>query len=471
MHSYNKALLCSALWLTTHSFAFAGQTLADIYALATVNDPDIRAAAASYNAGKEQLHIGRSALKPQVSAHYSYSRSDEDSSSEFPFSIDNDDNPATPNLEIINSTQTSAVDTGNNWGVAINQTLFDVNTWQQAKQGQARSQTAHYEYQRAQQQLMLRVSQAYIAVLQAANDVNVAKAQLSADKAQLEQTQERFNVGAVARTDLHQAQAAYDLSTALLLSSEARLSNEQRGLSIIIGQDPQQLMTLAEDFVPVPPSPAAPTQWQDQAGSQNLSVKIAQSQRDTAKAVAKAAGANRLPTVNAKLAYDDRDTETDDSTFGLYNNSSNGTSFSLNLSLPLYAGGALGARKREAQALYNRSIEYYAGAVRRAQQQALSAYNDVVIDVASIKARKQALTSARSAADSIEAGYEAGSHSIIDLLAAKRAYHSAVRDYGNTRLDYLLNSLELKQLAGSLSGTDIEQLSAHLTHNVAVNSL
>lgn len=440
--------------------AFTGTThsndLLNVYQLALQNDPDLKIAYANFQANKQQAAINRAGIKPSISAAYQYQRNDNDKvKSQFPFA-------GATGITISGSDVTS-VETSNDWSVSLSQSLFNASKWYTAQQGKHLGKQAKLQLDLDEQNTILRVSRAYFQVLRAQNNVDAALAQQEADKWQLDQAKNRFEYGSIAITDVHQAQAAYDLSTALLLTEQAALDNTKRALRIITGTNTANLAKLKPGFEAKIPTPANSEQWLSQAQANNLSILLAKTNMQASKAQARAAKASHLPTVEAQLAYFDNNTDTDIPQLETYTNARNGSQVSINVSIPLYLGGELNARRRQSKALYQQSIETHKGAISRIKQQTLNAYNTVTVDTARIKARAQAVTSAQSAADSIEAGYEAGSYSIIDVLSAKRNFFSALRDYNNSKLDYILHVFELKQLAGTLNINDVKQVNNALT--------
>lgn len=446
----SRCIVCCLIIVST---SLAADDLLDVYALAQQNDPEIRAAAASVAAGREQAAIGSAAIRPQVSANYGYSRANNNTLSQFPISFSGSSS--------INTSVTDTRETTSQWSITASQSLFDANRWYSAKEAGFISAESEQTFTLAQQNLILRTTKAYFDVLRARNNLDVSQAQLEANRWQLDQAKARFDLGAVAITDVHQAQSAYDLSNALLLTDRAALANAKRALSLISGVAHERLASLKADFTAEPPSDDA-EHWQLLARANNANIKLAAASRDAAHAAAKAAGGSRLPSVEAQLSLYDTDVDINEASFGDYANETDGNSIAISISLPLYSGGELSARKRQAHHYYNRSVEQYAGTVRTIEQQTQTAYSDVDIAVARIKAFKQALRSAQSALDSIDAGYANGTNTIIDLLASQRAFYSAQRDYNNAKLDYILLYLQLAALAGTIDTASLSLINNQL---------
>jgi outer membrane protein len=140
----------------------------------------------------------------------------------------------------------------------------------------------------------------------------------------------------------------------------------------------------------------------------------------------------------------------------------------LHLNAPLYSGGAMSSRQRQAYQESIRSQENYVLAQRTTTQRARSQHLQVLTDAARISARAQAITSAQSALDATEAGYEVGTRNIVDVLISQRTLFQAQRDYANARFDYINSMLRLKEVAGQLSPGDVEQLNRWLDAGITV---
>ena len=434
------------------------EDLLTIFSLAEQNDQQYRAALANAEAGQQLKGLRSAALKPQVSAYYSYSQSDSDVTSESPFPFDTDNNPATPDELVIISNALETEEKSTNWGVTVEQTLFSASAWQTAKQGKFEASAATLAIEQAKQALMMRVSQAYFAVLSADNNLAVAIAQNEADDWLLKQTQGRYDVGEVAYTDVHQAQAAFDISRTQMLAAEAQVENSRYALSVLTGQSHQAFSIIKEDFYPHSVAPNNHEHWQNQATENSLEVAVARAEMQSSKAAAKSAKFARLPSVSAQFDYFDTNADTSGATFPDYSNTANGSQITLSVSAPLYLGGSLSAQKRSAHANYNASLERYKFALRNSEQRALIAFNNLSVAVSQVLAQQQVLRSATSAADSISAGYEAGINTIIDLVSARRTQFAAKRDLGNAKIEYILNFLELKHSTGNLQISDINNI-------------
>lgn len=444
------------------SFLFAGSAaadnLADIYELALQNDPTFRAAQASFRAGLEEEKLGRAELLPEVNVNAGYNQARTEGRGAF---------PAGTTL-FPNNTNTDS-ETGN-WGISLDQPIFDLSAWFRFQRGQELTQQAKAQFAVDQQSLIIRVAEAYVQVLRAIANLKASQAEESATQRQLEQARQRFEVGLIAITDVREAEAAHDLAVANRLADEGAIGVALEQLSVLTGRPHSNLWVLQEDYPVVKPDPMNNEQWVEFARENNYDIKAAAYAREAALQTARAAGAEHLPKITANLNYGQDnsnlvrrvlDPTAIDPTLNFNSDQTQG-SFSFNLTMPLFAGGSISAARRQAYAQYNRSIEEYMGAVRNAIQNTRAEYINVITDVARTHARQQAIISSRSALEATEAGYEAGTRNIVDVLNAQRTLFSAIRDHANTRLDYVLNKLRLKRRAGILSPADIYELNQWL---------
>jgi outer membrane protein len=457
-------LLAALLFSTSATMA---DTLTDIYELALKNDPTLRAAQANYRAGLESENIGLSGLLPQINANVNYTDSAQNTIGTNPFSeitgvgVDN---------------EVDAISKG--WGVTLDQRLFDMPAWFTFEQGKKLNEQAEAQFAADQQDLVVRVAEAYFNVLRAQDNLEASKAQEAANKRQLEQTQQRFDVGLIAITDVHEAQASFDLSVATRLGDQGNLGVSKEALSILTGQAHYNFWTLVSDYPITNPDPMDKDQWVEFALTNNYDLKVAKAARDVSHNQAKSSKYEHMPKLTARLGYDDTHTnvntiENVQNAFigsNSFENDVDGTSISVTLSMPIYAGGAISANSRRAYEQYNASVENYAGTMRTTVQTTRAFHLTVETDVARTAARKQAITSSQSALDATQAGYEVGTRNIVDVLNVQQSLYSAIRDYANTRYNYIVNMLKLKQLAGTLSPQDIYDLNKWLETPVAATA-
>ena len=452
--------LCSVLLISQGSSA---DSLKDIYELALQSDPTLRAARANFQVGQETKNISRAYLLPVITATGSYQETEGDSESA---RIYFGGEPALSN-QFSDSKETA-------YGVSLRQPLFDMPAWYQFQRGKALSESAAAQFAADQQTLILSVSSAYLGALRAYDNNETRKAEQRAIQRQLEQTRERFEVGLLPVTDVHEAQAVFD--DALVNSLEARgaVNIAFDALQVLTGKNHNVLSGLKDDFMATNPEPLSSEEWVNFSLSSNYQLKTAKLGKDATYNLAKAATAELFPTITFNANYSNRDSDgttiaylpTGNAMANTFSNS-DGHSFSVNLSMPLWSSGInAGRRQYKQQAIA--SSENFEVAKRNTVQTARSRHQLVITNAARVKARKQAITSADSALGATQAGYEVGTRNIVDVLAAQRSVFQAKRNYANARYDYIFAMMSLKEVAGQLSPDDIYQLNAWLDPSLAV---
>jgi outer membrane protein len=360
------------------------------------------------------------------------------------------------------------------YDISLSQTLFDLSAWFDWKAGSERSKQAEATVAAAQQNLIVRVSEAYFGVLRAQDNLRAAKAQERALSRQLEQTRQRFNVGLIAITDVYEAEARHDLAGVTRIIEENNVAVALERLSVLTGQQHGQLRLLSETFAPELPMPTDRSAWVDFALENNFELAAVRFAEEAARQNAKSRQMGHAPRVSAQVSYAESDTAgtvTPPNAFNLPPNSEGeDESFQIRLDMPLYAGGAISANRRRAAEQFNAARENRINLTRNTITASRSLHMTVSSDVARVNARKQAIKSTQSALDATVAGYEVGTRNIVDVLNAQNAVFSAQRDYANSRYDYVLNSMRLKENAGTLSPEDIAALEAFLIEPEAASA-
>ncbi len=247
------------------SMAQAG-TLREIYELALENDAQLKAAEATYKASLETERIGLSALLPQVQGNYQFTESETDTVSFNLFESED-------GLEI-RENETNLDTDREGYEVSLDQAIFDLPAWFTFRAGRETSKEAEATFAADQQDLIVRVVESYLGVLRSQDNLSAAQARERAFQRQLEQTQQRFEVGLIAITDVHEAQAAYDLARVERITEENNLNVAIERLSVLTGRYHDNLYLLREDFAIGPPEPAAPGPSCFQEDTVTLSVAI-----------------------------------------------------------------------------------------------------------------------------------------------------------------------------------------------------
>ena len=432
-------------------------TLAGVYELALNNDPMLAMAEASYRVGLEQRKIARAALLPQANITYS------DSDSYSKLEANSPSGPSSSKtLRTLGRIRMAT-------SPPLTQPLFDLNAWFTFRSGSELTKQAEATFKQAQQDLIVRVSQAYFTVLRAAANLSAAQAQEAALKAQLEQVQQRFDVGLVAITDVYDAQAAFDTAVADRLAFDASKSVALEALSVLTGQTHADPLALEGQLPRGRPHAGrggglARLRPSVQRGPAGCGARQGRGPRRGSRAAASA----HLPRVSLALQRTVNNAETDqfnvvDDSSVLVPRDTDQNSIALNVTMPLFAGGRISAQRREAYARFDAQAMNLETTRRQVRQQTRAFYINVKRDVARTRARAQAIKSTQAALDAAQTGYEVGTRNVVDVLIAQRAVYSAIRDHANSIIDFVQDVIALKRQTGTLTPGEMLTLNRWLT--------
>ncbi len=435
---FTLAVLC----LSNNSVA-EGQSLTQIYELAKQNDRQYQSDIAQFHANKEIKAISRSGLLPQVTGTASYGTTKTDS-------------VTSPQSVTSAFTDGEATTDTLSYSVSLQQAIINFSALNTYRSGKIQAAAAEVQLAADKQDLIIRTAQAYFDVLSAVDQFTSSQAEERALQTQLEQTRQRYEVGLISINDVHEAQAAFDSAFANRLSDETNVGIQLEALTIITGRSHDKLATLKDSFEPTAPTPNNKQNWIEAAQKNNLLLQVSKLNADSAVFDAKTAKADRYPELSGSVNYNFND---DDRSGGASRQTeTDRTSFSIDLTIPLYSGGNLSARQRQAAQNQILSREQFLLTKRNTIQTTRSTFLQVNNDIAQISARKQAITSNQSALQATQAGYDAGTRDIVDVVNAQRNLFQAQRDYFTAIYDYIINTLELKQAAGSLNETHLREL-------------
>ncbi|HEY6130644.1 MAG TPA: TolC family outer membrane protein [Halioglobus sp.] len=451
----------SSLTLYFCSVSSQADSLRDIYELALENDAQLKAEQAVYLANRETENLNRSALLPQVATAYSYEGADRDTDAIGPIFTEGGD------FTVGQSLTNRDTDT-DGYIVSLKQALFDLPAWFSFQSGKEVTKEAEATFASNQQNLIVRVVEAYLLVLRAQDNLAASQAQERAFERQLEQTQQRFEVGLIAITDVYEAQAARDLAQVTRIVDENNVAVAMERLSILTGQPQHDLNVLVEDFKVLPPDPVDRAAWVDFSLANNFQLQAARYREEAARQSAKANKMEHAPKVTGDYEYSDFDIDgtIDVDPVNDFATSPEGGQeenvWKVTVSVPLYSGGAISAVRRRSAQQYNASREQLINLTRTTVTNTRSLHMSVLSDVSRIAARKQSIISSKSSVDATQAGYEVGTRNVVDVLNAQNILYSAERDYANSRYDYILNLMRLKEQAGLLSPADVIRLDSFL---------
>ena len=443
-----KKLLPLLIGLSLAGFSVASQAenLLQVYQQARITNPDLRSSAADRDAAFEKINEARSPLLPQLGlgADYTYNNGYRDSSGQ-------------------HSNTTSGT-------LQLTQTLFDMSKWRALTLQEKSAGIQDVTYQTAQQSLMLNTATAYFNVLRAIDSLSYIEAQKQSIYRQLDQTTQRFNVGLVAITDVQNARAQYDSVLASEVSARNALDNTVEILRQVTGNYYPSLASLNIDrFQTEKPQPV--NALLKEAESRNLSLLSARLSQDLAREQIRSSETGHMPTVdltastgmsNSKYGGS-RANQSTGSTDSITGSNQVGLSFTL----PLYSGGAVTSQVKQAQYAYVSASEQLESAHRSTVQTVRSSFNNVNASISSINAYKQAVVSAQSSLDAMEAGYQVGTRTIVDVLDATTTLYNAKQQLSDARYDYMINELNIKSALGTLNEQDLSALNTRLGKDVS----
>jgi len=416
--------------------------LLTVYQQALLNDTVVLKAQAQYEIVKEDIEQARSVLLPQINLSGSYTDGETESFS-----------------GTILTTEFNSL----GYGASLNMQLYHHNSWLNLDVAKKSAHQSDLVYQIAKQDLILRVTQAYFALLGAKDDLEFAQAEKAAIARQLEQTKQRFSVGLTAITDVHEAQAQFDTAVTEEIRAENAIYNAEEELRVITNTYPRDINILNTDrFSTTTPNPNSADEWQQAAEAKNLDLITAQVGINIAKQSIDVARAGHYPTLDFGANYSSKDGENNGVDAPVLDDYSVGVT----LNVPIYSGGAVQSSVRQAQ---NRFVlasqdlmQTHRGVVRTTR----NAYNTVIATISGIRAFEQSVLSASKALEATEAGFEVGTRTIVDVLDSTRNLYNAKRNLSTSRYAYIQNVLLLKRAGGTITDEDITAINAGLTKSL-----
>ncbi len=425
----NKRLLTLIISFSLCGSASA-ENLLDIYQQAQEKDPQLLEAKAQRDAAFEKINEAQAANLPQINlgADLSYQKTNQDDK------------------------QTASI-AGASLG--LSQSIYRRSNWINSDITEKLATQSDVNYNYEKQSLIVNTANAYFSVLSAKDALEYSNANLEALKRQLDETQQRYTVGMTAITDVDEAKAAYDLASADVIVAENNLANSYEGLRQLTGTEHKQLDLLdTERFTPVPLNDTSDN-WMKQAQDNNLQLHQQRIAKDIAKQQIDLAQTGHEPTLDLGANLGSNYTDYKNSGTGYDDGTLNTGSIGFKFNLPLYSGGAVDSRVKQAQFNYVSASEALEKNYRSIQADLYRSYNDVNGAIGSVRAYQQSVISAQSALTATRAGYEVGTRTVVDLLDATTKLYSAKQQLSSARYGYILKLLQLKQVAGNLQEQDL----------------
>jgi outer membrane protein len=349
-----------------------------------------------------------------------------------------------------------------NYGVTVTQPLFRRQNNLTYEQAKIQLRQAESQLSLSAQDLMTRVAQAYFDVLLARANLSTIRSQKTAVAEQLEQAKRNFIVGTATITDSREAQARYDLVVAQELGAENDLEVRMRALEQIVGRPVGELAGLKLPVTLNPPEPVDMDTWVEQAYQSSLQVALAQQSLELAAREVDKARAGHYPTLDAVGSFTKNYASSSPQGFG---SDVDALVVGLQLTVPLYQGGAIDSRTREAIANQEKARQDLENARRTVALQTRQAYLGVTSGLGQVKALEQAVASTQLQLESTKLGQEVGVRTAVDVLNADQQLAAARRDFASAIYSTILNQLRLKAAVGKLTEADLADVNKLLTEN------
>lgn len=418
-------VIIALTWLSSAQAA----DLKEVYLIAIDNDPTIQAAFAALRANEQALPQALANMVPNISGTYTTSGTKD-------------------NVNFFGDYNT------NQYGITLNQPLFHPELWAQFEQARHISKGARATYLSATQDLIIRVANQYFAILGAIDDLNFAQSQRKAFARELEQSKQRFEVGLIAITGVEEAKARHDNAVANEIAAKNAVADQYEKLREITGRPLPEgisLFPIEHPLSLLPPTPANQESWVASAHQYNLNVYAAKENAEQQKALIGYQASGHFPKFDFQASvqrvrnpppfpFDELQTQ---------------KSVTLNVAVPIFAGGGVVFRTQEASARYDEALKRWEAEQRTADSNTRQAYRGVLTAISGVEALAQAVVSNRSALEATQAAYEVGSRTMVDVLNAQSNLLAAERDHSKARYKYLYEGLLLKQAAGILNMGDL----------------
>ncbi|MGN6518840.1 MAG: TolC family outer membrane protein [Dokdonella sp.] len=454
-----------ALALSFTAGAAHADDLLQVYQEARASDPTLAGAEATKLATDEYVDQARALLLPQIGVNLDFTRSrgGENGTTLVP-------NPANPNdpndlVPVDGVTTTSYT---RSTSATLTQSILDISKWTALKASHYTADAGAATYDAAQQQLLINVARAYFDVLSAVDTLKFSDANEKALARQLEQAQQRFEVGLAAITDVNDAKAQHDQAVASVISNQNAVDTAREAVRQLTNKEPGEFKRLREALPLDHPTPDDPSAWVEVALKNNPALKSSALQVDAANANINTARAGHLPTITGSLSYG-RSPSWSDSHYGGLGSVHDfagdprwGNTVQLQLNVPIFSGGATQSRVR--QAIYNRDFaqDQYEFNRRQVEAATRNDYRSVIAGASEVEATKAAVVSAQSSVEATQAGYEVGTRTIVDVLISQQTLLQAQSAYSTARHNFVINGLLLKQAAGVIEVKDLEAINALL---------
>ncbi len=436
------ALLCFGVCLV--SSPAGAEDLLFHYKLARDADPKLRGAEANRNAIRERLSQAQAGFFPNIATSAARNR--------------NEQKVVTDSF-VFSQPPGKAAYSSSEYRLNLSQPVFNAALSAGWRVADAEAVKAEAEYGATQQELMLRVAQAYFEVLLAQETLALVQAEKETLTHQLDSAHGRLKAGLAPITEVHDTEARFQTVVAQEIDAQNQIEDKREALHEISGEMPGTLATLRDTTLLVRPDPPDIQQWTDTALNQNLSLQAAKAAAESARQAVAQNRAAHYPTVS--LVGSRTRTDADASIPGPGVRSDESV-IGLQLNIPLFQGGLVNARVKEAAYRYEASQQDFEAKRRAMARATRAAFQDTLGTAAKIEALQQTVVAARSSLTAKTEGYAVGVYKAVDVLDATRDLYRAQRDLAEARHHYALNTLQLKFYAGTLVDDDMLAINSWL---------
>ena len=418
--------------LTASTQLYAKSNLIDLWQMAKQSDTNIATAQYQAEIAEIQIEQGLARLLPTVTGSTSYGVAGED--------LD---------LDLLDGDFSA--------GISVNQPVYYRNALYFYDALKERAKASPFSIQIAEQNLMMSVTEAYFSALKAGDRVLLSESELYAVQRQLEQTQKRFEVGLIAQTDVLDAKSSYATAKVNLISAQGALDNSLEALAVIAHTAPGQVARLPDPMVTPSFDDDSVETWVAMANKKHPSLLMDAQNMKYSELNQLSKKSENLPTVSASFSMNNRDLFDSGAPFNYID-----TRLSLNVSIPIYDGGARSATIVENGLNMNIALQRTEQTRRNMELSIRQAYRKIQMDTANLEALEQAVISREGALKSTQAGYDVGTRNIVEVLNAQRATYAAKLNHRMVQYDIILGHLKLRQAAGVLSEGDLAAINALL---------
>lgn len=450
--------LALALLLTGISSQSQATDLLQAYDMARLSDPVLSASESQRDATGENVVQSRAALLPQISADASYTRSNSDS-----------DGSQAIGAIVQPASVSSSSSTSRSYGVSIRQSIYDHANYARLGASKIRASQAEADFDATKDALVVRTADAYFNVLTAIETLASSRAEERSVKRQLDQAEKRLEVGLAPITDVHEARARYDSARANAITAANTLDDAREALTEITGKPVDNIRGLAPNYQPENNDMRTVEEWVAIALESNPTLQSRERALAAAEKDVAAARAAHYPTLAATATWRDNNNNGDNeifqpaASFTSFDNGSRGDTIGVQLSVPIFSGFATQSRVRQSLDQRDIAADQLEQQKRAVTRQTRTAYRSLIAGLAGVEARRLAVVSAQAAYEAGEAGLEVGTRTIVDVLIAQQQLYLAQREYASARHAFLVNMLRLRQAAGVLELSDVENVNRSLT--------